>query len=118
MRNFKSDFLKLNPLFINLNLIIFLFFIFWWYNVINGFVLHHYILDGEKIMGELFIYGIGSFAFPLLYTIYILVYLSIFKISEQSIYFKLIVITWIPVLLLFFYLCYSFYGIDNRMYFD
>ena len=113
--------LDLNQLasnFIRCNLLIFLFFVFWWYRVLDGIVLHHYILDGEKTMMEIFLYVVGTFVFPLLYTFYILAYLSFYKIKEQSIYFKLIGFTWIPLLLLLLYFLYGLYGVDNRAYFN
>ncbi len=104
--------------FIGHNLLIFSLFVFWWYTVLDGIVLHHYILDGKKIMMEIFLYAVGSFVFPLLYTFYILAYLSFHKIKEQSIYFKLIGFVWTPVLLFLLYFLYGLYGVDEKTYFN
>jgi hypothetical protein len=103
---------------IGFNSILFFIFIIWWYNVISAFFFGNYYLSGEKQMFEIFIYIVGSFGLPLLYTFYILAHIDYNKIKKQSLYFKLIGLAWIPFLILLIYYFYNLATVDNRVYFE
>ncbi|TCN61259.1 hypothetical protein D0809_21405 [Flavobacterium circumlabens] len=104
--------------FIGFNTMVLFIFIIWWYNVISATIFGNYSLSGEKQMFEIFIYTIGSFAIPLLYTFYILAHVQYSKIKKQSLYFKLIGLAWLPALILLITICYNLATVDNRVYFE
>lgn len=109
---------KISTNFIAFNIIVLFVFIIWWFNVISSLVFHNYSLSGEKQMFEIFLYNVGSFVLPLLYTFYILAHIQYTKIKKQSLYFKLIGLAWLPTLILFLIFIYFQLTIDNRVYFE
>ncbi|MRX69278.1 hypothetical protein SAMN06265349_10435 [Flavobacterium resistens] len=117
-KNTISKIEEVSPNFIGFNILILFVFVIWWYNVISTFIFGHYSLSGEKQMFEIFIYTVGSFVLPLLYTFYILGYIDYNKIKKQSLYFKLIGLAWLPAIILLINFIYIQSTIDNRVYFE
>ena len=117
-KNIVSDIEEVSPNFIGFNILVLFIFIIWWFNVISAVVFNNYYLSGEKQMFEIFIYTIGSFSLPLLYTFYILAHIDYNKIKKQSLYFKLIGFAWLPTIILLITLCYNLAMVDNRVYFE
>jgi hypothetical protein len=114
----RNEGLKSN--FIGFNIFLLFIFICWWFNVISALVFHNYSTSGERQIAEITLYTIGSFVLPLLYTFYILGYIDFRKIKNQSLYFKLIGIAWIPSLILFAFFAYGLYDYsiqDHNIYF-
>ncbi|MDQ1168010.1 hypothetical protein [Flavobacterium sp. SORGH_AS_0622] len=109
---------KMSSNFIGFNVVLLFLFLIWWYNVISTFAFGNYSLSGEKQMFEIFIYTAGSFVLPLLYTFYILAHIDYNKIKNQSSYFKLIGLAWLPTLILLINFIYLQLTIDNRVYFE
>lgn len=117
-KNIISEIEEVRTTFIGFNIVVLFVFIIWWYNVITALVFGHYYLAGEKQMFEIFVYTIGSFGLPLLYTFYILAHISYNKIKNQSLYFKLIGLSWLPFLILLVCYCYNISTVDNKVYFE
>jgi hypothetical protein len=113
-----TDIEKVEPNFIGFNIFVLFVFIIWWYNVISAMVFHHYSLSGEKQIFEIFLYAAGSFGLPLLYTFYILAHIQYAKIKKQSLYFKLIGLTWLPTIIALIAFIYIQSTVDNRVYFE
>lgn len=114
----KNNNPKIAPNFIGFNSILLFIFIIWWSNVISTFGFGNYSLSGEKQIFEIFIYTVGSFVLPLLYTFYILGYIDYNKIKKQSLYFKLIGLAWLPTVILLILYIYIQSATDNRVYFE
>jgi hypothetical protein len=104
--------------FIGFNIIVLFVFIIWWFNVISSFGFGNYFLSGEKIMFEIFMYTVGSFVLPLLYTIYIMAHINYSKIKRKSFYFKLMGVSWLPTLIFFTLMIFNLAIKDNRVYFE
>ncbi|OIV42392.1 hypothetical protein [Flavobacterium johnsoniae] len=117
-KNIISEIEQVNSNFIGFNIFLLFIFIIWWYNVLSAFLFNHFYLSGEKQMFEIFVYIAGSFTLPLLYTFYILAHIDYNKIKKQSLYFKLIGLSWLPFLILFIFYSYSIATVDNRVYFE
>lgn len=117
-KNISSEIEEVSVNFIGFNAILLFFFIIWWYNVISAFYFGNYYLSGEKQMFEIFLYTVGSFVLPLLYTFYILAHIDYNKIKNQSLYFKLIGLAWLPSLILLVIFFYNLATVDNRVYFE
>ncbi|TDW50282.1 hypothetical protein EV144_102721 [Flavobacterium sp. 270] len=117
-KNITSETDEIGINFIAFNIIILFVFIIWWFNVISAFGFGNYSLSGEKQMFEIFLYNVGSFVLPLLYTFYILAHIQYAKIKKQSLYFKLIGLAWLPTIIIIVIYIYFQLTIDNRVYFE
>jgi hypothetical protein len=117
-KNIVSHIEEISPNFIGFNILLLFVFIIWWYNVISTIIFGNYSLSGEHQMFEMFIYSIGSFVLPLLYTFYILAHIDYNKIKKQSLYFKLIGLAWLPTIILLIMFIYIRLTVDNRVYFE